>query len=79
MNERIAELKEQARDFYLNQEDLDRSPQELHNAVEEKFAELIIRDVTETAAKFRQSKTRPVGWNFRATILHHYGLDESHN
>ena len=76
MNERIKELKEQARDFYLNQEDLDRSPQELHNAVEEKFAELIIRDVTETAAKFRQSKTRPVGWNFSETVLNEYGLTD---
>ena len=76
MNDYIKELKEQARDFYLNQEDLDWSPQELHNAVEEKFAELLIRDVTETAAKYRQSKTRPVGWNFRATILDHYGLKE---
>ena len=43
----------------------------------EEFAELIIRDVTETAAKFRQSKTRPVGWNFRATVLNEYGLKEN--
>ena len=50
MNERIRELKEQARDFYLNQEDLDRSPQELHNAVEEKFAELIIRECMDVVA-----------------------------
>lgn len=43
----------------------------------EKFAELLIRDVTETATKYRQSKTRPVGWNFRHTVLDHYGLKEN--
>ena len=50
MNERIKELKEQARDFYLNQEDLDWSPQELHNAVEAKFAELIVRECMDVAS-----------------------------
>ena len=54
MNERIKELKEQARDFYLNQEDLDWSPQELHNAVEAKFAELLIKECANIA---RQTET----------------------
>lgn len=56
MNERIKELKEQARDFYLNQEDLDRSPQELHNAVEEKFAELIVRECAEICLEANDHK-----------------------
>ena len=43
MNERIKELKQQARDFYLLQEDLDCSTKELHELVEQKFAELIVR------------------------------------
>jgi hypothetical protein len=47
MNERIKELKQQARDFYLAQEDLDCSITELHELVEEKFAELIIRECAE--------------------------------
>jgi hypothetical protein len=42
MNERIRELKQQARDFYLIQEDLDCSTKELHELVEQKFAELIV-------------------------------------
>jgi len=43
MTERIKELKQQARDFYLLQEDLDCSTKELHELVEQKFAELIVR------------------------------------
>lgn len=74
MNERIEELYRQA---HLNTSAEDENTPQYFSA--EKFAELIIRDVTETAAKFRQSKTRPVGWNFRATVLNAYGLDESHN
>jgi hypothetical protein len=42
MNERIKQLKHQARDFYLIQEDLDCSTKELHELVEQKFAELIV-------------------------------------
>lgn len=42
MNERIKQLKEQARDFYLLQEDLDCSIKELHELVDTKFAELIL-------------------------------------
>ena len=44
MNERIKELKEQARDFYLLQEDLDCSTKQLHELVDAKFAELIIEE-----------------------------------
>ena len=47
MNERFRELKQQARDFYLAQEDLDCSTKELHELVEQKFAELLIRECAE--------------------------------
>lgn len=72
MNERITELYRQA---HQGTKDENGNTPQYFSA--EKFAELIIRDVTETAAKFRQSKTRPVGWNFRATVLNAYGLKET--
>lgn len=75
MNERIRELAEQA-GFKSAGELFGQSVPEYAIPLE-KFAELLIRDVTETAAKFRQSKTRPVGWNFRATVLNEYGLKEN--
>ena len=71
MNERIAELYRQA---HLNTKDANGKTPQYFSA--EKFAELVIRDVTETACMYRQSKARPVGWNFRATILNHYDLKE---
>lgn len=71
MNERIAELYRQA---HSGTTDADGKNPQYFSA--EKFAELIIRDVTETAAKFRQSKTRPVGWNFSETVLNEYGLTD---
>ena len=49
MNERIKELKAQARDFYLAQEDLDCSITELHELVDAKFAELIVRECARKA------------------------------
>lgn len=71
MNERITELYRQAHE---GTKDAEGNTPQYFSA--EKFAELIIRDVTETAAKFRQSKTRPVGWNFSATVLNEYGLKD---
>ena len=50
MNERIRQLKEQARDFYLLQEDLDCSTKQLHELVDTKFAELIVRECIEQAS-----------------------------
>lgn len=49
MNERIRELKEQARDFYLLQEDLNCSIKELHELVDTKFAELIVKECADIA------------------------------
>ena len=50
MNERIGQLKEQARDFYLLQEDLDCSIKELHELVDTKFAELLILECIDIVA-----------------------------
>jgi hypothetical protein len=58
MNERIKELKQQARDFYLLQEDLDCSIKELHELVEEKFAELLIRECASISAHFSMENKR---------------------
>jgi hypothetical protein len=44
MNERIRELHNQARDFYLQDEYVNLSMKDLHRLVEEKFAELIVRE-----------------------------------
>lgn len=44
MNKRIQELHNQARDFYLQDEHLDCSTKDLHRMVQEKFAELIVRE-----------------------------------
>jgi hypothetical protein len=44
MNEKIKQLKEQARDFYLLQEDLGCSIKELYELVDQKFAEMIVKE-----------------------------------
>ena len=81
MNERIKELKQQAKDFYLLQEDLDCSTKQLHELVEAKFAELIVgeciltiqmgitRDGTKTE-KFKRSMTHI------KDIKEHFGVEE---
>ena len=51
MNERIRELKKQATDFYLRDETLECSITELHELVELKFAELIVRECAVIANK----------------------------
>jgi Ribonuclease G/E len=44
MNERIRELKQMAKNFYLLHEDEDCSVKQLHELVEAKFAELIVKE-----------------------------------
>ena len=44
MNERIRELHDKARQFYLQDEYLDLPLKQMHTLVEEKFAELIVRE-----------------------------------
>ena len=62
MNERIRQLKEQARDFYLLQEDLECSIKELHELVDTKFAELIVRECMKTADEGMAQVTMKVEW-----------------
>jgi len=57
MNERIRQLKQQARDFYLLQEDLDCSTKQLHELVESKFAELIIQDCMDVVDGYTKPRT----------------------
>lgn len=58
MNERIKQLKQQARDFYLLQEDLDCSTSQLHTLVEEKFAELIVQDCIDILSPYTVNMNR---------------------
>jgi hypothetical protein len=44
MNELIKELHDKARQFYLQDEYLDLPAKQLHTLIEEKFAELIVRE-----------------------------------
>jgi len=44
MNDRIRELHNQARDFYLQDEYVNLSMKDLHRLVEEKFAQLIVQE-----------------------------------
>jgi len=53
MNERIRELKKQATDFYLRDETLDCSITDLHELVEQKFAELIVKDCLQQCEQIR--------------------------
>jgi hypothetical protein len=52
MNTKITEIKARARDFYLDQEDLDCTTAELHNLVQEKFAELLITECFNLANQY---------------------------
>ena len=66
MNERIKELKDRARDYYLSQEDLEfPSSRELHEAVEQKFAELIVKECAEICLEANDHKN----------ILRHFGVE----
>ena len=74
MNERIKELKQQARDFYLLQEDLDCSTKQLHELVESKFAELIVKecaDIVADAVDHREPASTYV-----EKIKEHFGVEE---
>jgi len=71
MNERIQQLKEQARDFYLLQEDLDCSTKQLHELVDAKFAELIVGECANISdASFHNGSAGYLA------ILKHFGVEE---
>jgi len=74
MNERIRQLKQQAKDFYLLQEDLDCSVKQLHELVEAKFAELIVQecaDIVADAVNHREPASTYV-----EKIKEHFGVEE---
>ena len=91
MNERIRQLKQQARDFYLLQEDLDCSTKQLHELVEAKFAELIVQECVslakskseyiqsmETDDRGDQMQIRSLAWQFEEfgyKIKKHFGVE----
>ena len=67
MNERIKELHNQARDFYLQDEYVNLSMKDLHRLVEEKFAQLIIRECADIAT-MKQHEWHSAG----SYILEHF-------
>jgi len=71
MNERIRQLKQQARDFYLLQEDLDCSTKQLHELVESKFAELIVQKCADIGEQYADGN-----YEVRNQILSQFGLEE---
>jgi hypothetical protein len=73
MNERIKELKQQAKDFYLLQEDLDCSTKQLHELVEAKFAELIVQ---ECAGIVKWTPTGVPHATIIKIIKEHFGVEE---
>ena len=78
MNERIQELKEQARDFYLDDEDYKRPLSELHRLVEEKFAELIVRECIEQFAFSVTDNTEIIQDRFTQCrkVAKYFGVEE---
>ena len=72
MNERFQELHNQARDFYLQDEYLDVSTKELHRLVEQKFAELIIRECADCVDFYTSDGNGPAS----DVILNHFGVKE---
>ena len=73
MNERIRQLKKQATDFYLRDETLDCSITELHELVEQKFAELIVKECANIA--FDAYAATDGAESGELTILKHFGVE----
>ncbi len=72
MNELIRKLKNQSRDYYLNREDLDCNTRELHEMVEQKFADLIVEECI-LAIKSRAVET-PMSEYYIKQIQKHFGV-----
>mgnify|MGYP003340649269 CR=1 FL=1 len=74
MNERIKELHDKARQFYLQDEYLDLPLKQMHTLVEEKFADLIVR---ECAQFILVLDAEPVSHKSAARMLQeHFGVEE---
>lgn len=73
MNKKIKQLKDQARDYYLSQEDLDCSLKEFHELVEQKFAELVIEECKNVCTSGTIEK--PMGLYYAKQIEKHFGVE----
>lgn len=80
MNAKIKALKDQARDFYLNQEDLDCSNDEFVDLVAEKFAELIVQEMCNLLDKEQWDKGEDWvcadGTRIIPQIKEHFGVEK---
>ena len=84
MNERFQELHNQARDFYLQDEYLDVSTKELHRLVEQKFAELIVKECVELSVNSQYANTKSEYYEgFNEALVYagnkirkHFGVEE---
>ena len=77
-DEKIKQLKDQARDFYLQNEDLDLSSHELHRAIEAKFAEFIIWECINTVIQLQDDTDRqnwPTPYGCAEAIREHFGVE----
>jgi hypothetical protein len=84
MNERIRELHNQARDFYLQDEYVNLSMKDLHRLVEEKFAELIVAECASIGDNYQDIlgdepecfNCRKVAYGIVDKIKQHFGVEE---
>ena len=77
MNERFQELHNQARDFYLQDEYMDLSMKDLHRLVEQKFAELIVKECASMARVFHSHEYDFTGdLELHEFMLKHFGVKE---
>jgi hypothetical protein len=77
MNERFQELHNQARDFYLQDEYMDLSMKDLHRLVEQKFAELIVKECASMARVFHSHEYDFTGdLELHEFMLKHFGVEE---
>ena len=82
MNERIKELHDKARQFYLQDEYLDLPLKQMHTLVEEKFADLIVRECLEQIDKIRDGleadneDQQALGADWAGlAVARHFGVD----
>ena len=68
MNDKFKELHDKARQFYLQDEYLDLPLKQMHTLVEEKFAELIVRECIDVVQRTVDGK--PVD-----DLKEHFGVE----
>jgi hypothetical protein len=70
MNEQFKVLYNQARDFYLQDESLECSTRELHELIEQKFVESIVKKMLQTCEDHPTWSGRAIG----EQIKQHFGI-----